>query len=92
MPRGHSWFGAALGLDGRIYAFGGEEHPAGVDAYDPATDTWTMRADLPTPRVALCTAATDAGLVYAIGGSPSVPGDYFDVVESYGPALDTWYR
>jgi N-acetylneuraminic acid mutarotase len=58
-----------------------------VEEYDPAADTWTRRADMPTARQGVCAAAVD-GIIYAIGGwNPS--GD-LSTVEAYDPATDTW--
>ena len=68
-------------VDGKIYAIGGskikkiqrfggsgiesEELPT-VEMYDPATDTWTQKADMPTPKKTK-TCVVD-GKIYAIGG------------------------
>ena len=73
-----------------------------VEAYDTATDTWTRRADMPTPRNALSTAEVD-GKVYAIGGwgldrpeggwealDPTAVVKDFSTVEVYDPKTDTW--
>ena len=56
MPTARGFFGTAV-VDGKIYAIGGSpnmiEHDRGiavVEAYDPTTDTWTRKADMPTPR------------------------------------------
>jgi hypothetical protein len=38
-----------------------------VEEYDPKTNTWTKKANMPTPRVALSTSAVN-GKIYAIGG------------------------
>jgi hypothetical protein len=62
---------------------------ATVEEYDPATNTWTRKADMPTPRFSLSTSVVD-GRIYAIGGSTLAPG--VSVVEVYDPATDTWTR
>src|SRR5205085_5937940 len=54
LPTARQRLAAALGGDGRLYALGGY-HPSGgylatVDAYDPATNTWSTAAPLPTGR------------------------------------------
>ena len=54
----------------------------------PATDTWTEKADMPTPRYGLCARAA-GGKIYAIGGVDDVP-EIVAVVEEYNPATDTW--
>lgn len=64
-------------VDGIIYAMGGAFFPGGVihtmpqsvEAYDPATDTWTIKADMPTPRIFFSTCAV-GGQIYALGGLP----------------------
>jgi Kelch motif protein/galactose oxidase-like protein len=58
-----------------IYVFGGES-PEGTfdenEMYDPATDTWTTMAPMPTPRHGLG-AAVVGDKIYVIGGGPE-PG------------------
>ncbi|MFQ5884659.1 MAG: kelch repeat-containing protein [Thermoplasmata archaeon] len=39
-----------------------------VEEYDPATDTWTRKADMPTARCLHSTSALN-GSIYSIGGS-----------------------
>src|SRR5205814_8547714 len=39
-----------------------------LEVYDPATDTWTTKANMPTGRTDLAAAAID-GKLYAVGGS-----------------------
>ena len=93
-PRGYT---AASEVNGKIYAIGGNTSRGGgdngenkVEEYDPATDTWTEKADLPTPRRALATSVVN-GRIYAIGGaSPS--GATLATVEEYDPATDTWTK
>jgi hypothetical protein len=59
-----------------------------TEVYDPATDTWTRKADMPTPRTFLSTSAVN-GKIYAIGGC-SVFETAFATVEEYDPATDKW--
>jgi N-acetylneuraminic acid mutarotase len=82
-------------VDGKIYAIGGYAAATApglrtVEEYDPATDTWTTKADMPTGRHWLSASAVN-GKIYAIGGSPV---DYtgLSVVEEYDPATDNWKR
>src|SRR6266545_365477 len=61
---------------------------ATVEAYNPATNSWTTKASMPTPRAYLGAAAID-GVIYAAGGQ----GDesfFVSNVEAYNPSLDTW--
>ena len=81
-------------VDGKIYAIGGEKIKKiaqgngwinmykalpTVEMYDPVTDTWTQKADMPTPRMT-STGVVD-GKIYAIGRETN---------EVYDPATDTW--
>ncbi|RKU23665.1 hypothetical protein C6499_18050, partial [Candidatus Poribacteria bacterium] len=65
-----------------------------VEMYDPVTDTWTQKADMPTPRKTR-TCVVD-GKIYAIGGlavGPTVEKrGTLDTVEVYDPATDIWTR
>jgi hypothetical protein len=40
-----------------------------VEVYDPATDTWTKKPDMPTARGELSACAV-GGKIYAMGGCP----------------------
>ena len=80
-------------VNGKVYAIGGfriENHEVEiVEAYDPATDTWTRRKDLPTPRYhAGVHAPAAGGKIYVIGGH-----DYDSIIKTmavYDPAADKW--
>jgi len=87
-------------VDGKIYVFGGgtgggSSYPtvSTVEAYDPATDTWTRQADMPTARELLTTSVV-GGKVYAIGGQrqDSVSQGVYSTVEMYDPITDTWTK
>ncbi len=86
---------AADVVDGIIYAIGGTPGEsstapvlATVEAYDPATDVWSERADMPTARFGVCTGVVD-GIIYVIGGLPT-QNSLTAVVEAYDPATDSW--
>jgi len=79
-------------VDGKIYAIGGGvPKPGGfvdvatVEVYDPKTDTWAKKKEMPTPRLGLSTSVVD-GKIYAIGGQ--VTG----IVEIYDPEQDQWFE
>ena len=57
------------------------------EEYDPATDTWTYKAAMPTPR-AVFAIAVYQNKIYCIGGKTS--DDYTGVNEVYDPATNTW--
>ena len=85
-----------------IYVFGGYsgkdnlgvnlKYPVHVEAYDPATDTWTRKADMPVSRVEF-DLGVDAGRVYLIGGSTGFGAGHemrTARVDVYDPTTDTW--
>jgi N-acetylneuraminic acid mutarotase len=82
-------------IDGKIYVIGGAGGVTKVEMYDPATDTWAQKADMPTKRYHLSTAVVD-GKIYAIGGIPRHSrlmrreGTSLPTVEVYDPETDTW--
>jgi N-acetylneuraminic acid mutarotase len=86
-------------VNDKLYVLGGvtagspgEWNPSALDVYDPATDTWTRKADITTRRSGAAAAAV-GGRIYFIGG---VTGDLHNApistVEEYDPATDTWTR
>ena len=99
-PRGaHS----ASVVNGKIYVIGGFEMLSDgtietfldapivstVEVYNPATDTWTKKADMPTARWGLSTSVVN-GRIYAIGGVTMTTT--LSTVEEYDPVTDTWTK
>ena len=89
-----------LVVDGKIYAIGGAElkkFQAGqsfkrlpvVEMYDPITDTWTQKADMPALRGG--DACVVDGKIYLIGGY-SEKQARSEIVDVYDPTTDTWAR
>jgi N-acetylneuraminic acid mutarotase len=87
-------------VDGKIYVFGGASgggsgYPemSTVEAYDPATDTWARKADMPAPRELLATSVV-GGKIYAICGQreDGTHRDVYPTVDMYDPATDTWTK
>lgn len=80
---------------GRLYIIGGYSKSglsvwnpvATVYAYDPAMDSWTERASMPTARGALSVTEHD-GMLYAIGGYDRNANNA--QVEVYDPARNQW--
>jgi N-acetylneuraminic acid mutarotase len=66
-----------------------------VEVYDPATDTWTARADMPTPRSHMTVSAV-GGKIYAIGGGipprTTGTGQFHPLLEVYDTATNRWSR
>jgi N-acetylneuraminic acid mutarotase len=83
-------------VDGVLYVIGGL-YPYGapalntVWAYDPRTDSWSRKTDMPTARRFLSAAVLD-GIIYVIGGSAGAfpAGIILNTVEAYDPTTDTW--
>ena len=94
MPVGLHHVGIGV-VDGRLYVIGGYSRSglsvwnpvATVYTYDPATDSWTERAPMPTPRGALSVTEYD-GKLYAIGGYDRKINNA--QVEVYDPARNVW--
>jgi N-acetylneuraminic acid mutarotase len=88
--------GSSAVVDGKIYVIGGDIWDGNwiptstVEAYDPETDTWTRKTDMPTARWGLATCAFN-GKVYAIGGYLTGTTG-LTTVEVYDPMTDTWTR
>ena len=94
-------------VDGKIYVLAGYvgkdnllvniKHLKVVEMYDPQTDTWIRKQDMPTSRTQFGIGVV-AGKIYAIGGyvhprnrKPDEPWR-LDLVETYDPATDTWAK
>jgi N-acetylneuraminic acid mutarotase len=64
-----------------------------VEAYDPETDTWATRADMPTPRSHMTVSAL-GGKIYAIGGNARIvagrSGEFRPLLEVYDTATNRW--
>lgn len=95
-PTGRSYAGAA-GIGGKLYVVGGCVNSdcrigmTGIlEVYDPATNAWTAKASMPTPRSAGAIGVIDGKLYYAGGGQPCPPCGQVNALEVYDPATDTW--
>ena len=80
-------------VDGKIYVIGGGAKNVGpaysaVEVYDPVTDKWEKKTDMPTPRWGVTTTVVN-GKIYAIGGFAD-GGIALPTVEVYDPQTDTW--
>ena len=66
-----------------------------VEVYDPETDTWATRADMPTPRSHMTVSAL-GGTIYAIGGGARIvaqrSGEQRPLLEVYDTATNRWAR
>jgi N-acetylneuraminic acid mutarotase len=98
MPTARCTFATGV-VDGRIYAVGGAKGRTDalrrvplqtVEEYDPVTDTWIGKTDMPTARSALSVSVVN-GRIYAIGGAEGI-GAPIQTVEEYDPVMDTWTK
>jgi hypothetical protein len=62
-------------------------HTGTNEEYDPASDTWTTKESMPTPRIVFATAVCQ-NKIYCIGGKTS--NGFTGINEVYDPATDTW--
>ena len=91
MPTARFFMGA-VAMDGKIYTIGGStgsphKMVSTVEVYDPETDTWEQKTDMPGPRFGAA-AANVKQKIYVIGGA--VGYDAQSAVEVYDPTSDTW--
>ena len=84
-------------MAGKLYVAGGHDFSgntlvllANLEAYDPASNSWTTLAAMPTARSAAGGGVVN-GILYVVGGAigtnASVP---VGTVEAYDPATNTW--
>jgi len=80
-------------VNGILYAAGGWNPAIGpnglniVEAYDPATNTWTTKASMPTVRHYTAGGVVN-GILYVVGGHDGTNG--LTTVEAYDPVANAW--
>jgi N-acetylneuraminic acid mutarotase len=90
MPNPRSYVAGAMGVNGKMYLFGGLG-PGGtptntVEEYDPANGNWTSKAPMPTARYGMGAVGGADLRIYVIGDL----GPNGATVESYDPESNTW--
>jgi len=87
LPEGIGIVKAAV-ANGKIYAMTGESNYE----YDPATDNWTAKTPMPTPRhLNTFGIAAYQDKIYVIGGDDGTGrANYLSSNEVYDPLTDTW--
>ena len=85
----------ACTVNGKIYVIGGTlqnsyilEGTSIVEEYDPATNSWTTKANKPTPTWGLRACVLE-GKIYVAGGNIKWP-NISAVLEVYDPVKDEW--
>lgn len=93
LPSARTEHGVAA-IDHTLYAFGGYDGAtlARLDAYDPATDTWTTKAPMHHARRAFASAVIGGKLIVSGGMSFTDYNavTYVNETESYDPTTNTW--
>lgn len=91
LPQKLSEFAAAT-ANGKIYIFGGQDEflnkSSSVYEYNPATNIWTAKASMTTPKNRL-SAVTVNNKIYVMGGSALLAA-VTDSNDEYDPLSDTW--
>jgi len=81
-------------IQGKLYLFGGFTNTLDssnhLDVYDPASDSWARRKDMPTQVTHLNPAIDGATLWFAGGFKGKHPGPVTNEVWKYDTALDSW--
>jgi|GEM_PF-949694 len=83
-------------LNGKIYAGGGSDGEPTQDfhEYDPATDTWVQKADIPLPHTTRIASATAGGKAYFVGGYAPNLLNSSNIISSkiheYDPVTNVW--
>ena len=89
----HRFNATGSAANGKVYVIAGFQKDniqlAVVEEFDPGTNTWIKKKDIPTPRHEIMpTSPVAGGKIYVIGG---VDNDkILGVVEEYDPAADKW--
>lgn len=98
-------------VDNKVYLIGGSLNEAlnvrppiapgpfglsTVDEYDPQTNRWRRRADMPTPRHGMKAAVVD-GMIYVFGGYNAKDNKIWNMklirhVEAYNPKTNRWIK
>ncbi len=96
---GTDYLGDTAGLDGTVYAIGGtstySSPLADVQTLKSGATSWSLAANLPTPRCEVAAATDAAGLIYAIGGDDCGYCDtctltIYGTNEIFNPTLGSW--
>ncbi|GEM_PF-3772846 len=98
MPIAVSGGAAAIGLDGRVYVFGGLTnvpltYNPYIQIYEPSNDTWSLGAPMPEPVTIAKAVAMPDGLIYVMGGNnqSEIYGDRIkNLLQIYDPVANSW--
>jgi N-acetylneuraminic acid mutarotase len=97
MPTSRTTFGL-VACNNKIYAIGGvtgynanglAASTAANEVYDPAANTWTTKASMPTNRSEVEVTSVN-GKIYVIGGRTAGAQSTVNITEIYDPITDSW--
>ena len=84
MPGAVRGAAGVMGLDGRVYVFGGISSYTQI--YDPETDAWVLGAAMDHAVWEAKAAVVSSGLIWVVGGEDALPGQ----AQIYDPVADSW--
>lgn len=88
------WCLTAVTVNNKVYAIGGGDifYPKNtlskVEVYDPLTDTWFSRSNIPKGQIAAASCTLD-NKIYVLGGGGLSPSDAYSDLFVYNPIYDT---
>ena len=78
-------FGRVVATNNIVFPY----EAVGVDEYDPATDTWTEKSNMPSEVAGASGCYEINGMIYLVGSERDLIG-VNDGVYEYNPVTDTW--
>jgi len=99
LPQGRRGPAAAVGLDGVVYVFGGQDDGTGIDynttySYHPSSNAWATGASMPISVASAQAVTLPDGRIVVLGGGTgcyfSNPCHVTNAVNAYDPRTDTW--
>jgi len=86
MPYAERGAAGAIGLDGKVYVFGGASGSSYTQIYDPVTNAWSLGASMLDGAWEAKAATVTNGSIWVVGGE-GVPAGY---VQIYDSVADSW--
>ena len=86
---------ATVSISGLLYVIGGYSPRTlnstnWVQVYNPTTNLWYTRTNMPTARHGVAGVVGINGKIYAMGGGRQSPVTGYPLVEEYDPVTDSW--
>jgi N-acetylneuraminic acid mutarotase/uncharacterized coiled-coil protein SlyX len=76
----------SMGLDGKVYVFGGESGSSYTQIYDPETNAWSLGASMLDGAWEAKAATVTNGSIWVVGGEGAAAG----YAQIYDPVDDSW--